>query len=349
MSAAASRRARRRPARAYLRRRHAAAGGGGIGFKARTSGRAICASRRTPIRHWLRDIRITGFVSVSLAALRGWRARPVAATWCSSGRWCGRRLWNLRPDLKALMLLPRIMAAYRGGDNHLLSGVSRIVEEQGFRLAWRARGGAGNSRAGRCARSRRARRSASARHCFRLRLSARQRCRSISGRRWWWLASTCWRWKRPKAPTRCLTRVAELRASGRIGAPAGSWRAGEGAETGDKTVASICRRSVRRPWTGVARAGLAGIAVVGGTTVIAEPERRRERCRPRRDICCRRAGWNQSDEPACFSGGRRGIRRSAGCCADCGHQAAHAGTRTVFRRRRRAHGGGRRAESFSAR
>ena len=32
------------------------------------------------------------------------------------------------------MVLPRIMAAYRGGDNHLLSGVSRIVEDHGFRL-----------------------------------------------------------------------------------------------------------------------------------------------------------------------------------------------------------------------
>jgi UDP-2,3-diacylglucosamine hydrolase len=43
-------------------------------------------------------------------------------------------LWQLRFDLTALMLLPRIAAAFRGGDDYLLSNVSRLVERQGLRL-----------------------------------------------------------------------------------------------------------------------------------------------------------------------------------------------------------------------
>jgi DUF1009 family protein len=42
--------------------------------------------------------------------------------------------WQLRFDWTTLKLLPRIAAAYRGGDDHLLSGVSKLIEQQGFRL-----------------------------------------------------------------------------------------------------------------------------------------------------------------------------------------------------------------------
>ena len=41
---------------------------------------------------------------------------------------------QLRPDLGTLRLLPRILRLYRGGDNHLLSGLARMFEEEGFRL-----------------------------------------------------------------------------------------------------------------------------------------------------------------------------------------------------------------------
>ncbi|HVY57615.1 MAG TPA: UDP-2,3-diacylglucosamine diphosphatase LpxI [Xanthobacteraceae bacterium] len=40
----------------------------------------------------------------------------------------------LRLDWGALRLLPRILRAYRGGDDHLLSRVGKILEEHGFRL-----------------------------------------------------------------------------------------------------------------------------------------------------------------------------------------------------------------------
>src|SRR5215813_4216613 len=41
---------------------------------------------------------------------------------------------QLRFDLRTLMVLPRIIKAFAGGDDHLLTRVSRIVENEGFRL-----------------------------------------------------------------------------------------------------------------------------------------------------------------------------------------------------------------------
>src|SRR5215468_10424127 len=41
---------------------------------------------------------------------------------------------QLRFDLTTLMFLPRIIRAFAGGDDHLLTRVSRIIEDLGFRL-----------------------------------------------------------------------------------------------------------------------------------------------------------------------------------------------------------------------
>ena len=41
---------------------------------------------------------------------------------------------QLRFDLTTLMFLPRIIKAFAGGDDHLLTRVSRIIEDLGFRL-----------------------------------------------------------------------------------------------------------------------------------------------------------------------------------------------------------------------
>jgi DUF1009 family protein len=43
-------------------------------------------------------------------------------------------LSEIRLDLGTLRVLPHVMSAFRGGDNHLLSGVGRILETQGFRM-----------------------------------------------------------------------------------------------------------------------------------------------------------------------------------------------------------------------
>lgn len=44
------------------------------------------------------------------------------------------RIRDLRLDFGALRVLPRVLGMFRGGDNHLLSGLGRLFEEQGFRL-----------------------------------------------------------------------------------------------------------------------------------------------------------------------------------------------------------------------
>jgi UDP-2,3-diacylglucosamine hydrolase len=41
---------------------------------------------------------------------------------------------QLRPDFGALLLLPRLMAMFRGGDAHLMSAVAAIFERRGFRV-----------------------------------------------------------------------------------------------------------------------------------------------------------------------------------------------------------------------
>ena len=43
-------------------------------------------------------------------------------------------LRSLRIDWMTLRLLPRILRAYRGGDDHLLSSVARAFEDHGFRI-----------------------------------------------------------------------------------------------------------------------------------------------------------------------------------------------------------------------
>ncbi|MCX5515296.1 LpxI family protein [Kaistia algarum] len=42
--------------------------------------------------------------------------------------------WQIRLDWMTIRLLPRILAAMRGGDDHLLSRLAEFVEEQGFAL-----------------------------------------------------------------------------------------------------------------------------------------------------------------------------------------------------------------------
>src|SRR4051812_32818928 len=43
-------------------------------------------------------------------------------------------LRQLEFDWATLMLVPRLMGMFRGGDNHLLSGLLRILEQDGFRV-----------------------------------------------------------------------------------------------------------------------------------------------------------------------------------------------------------------------
>jgi DUF1009 family protein len=42
-------------------------------------------------------------------------------------------LWQIWPDLAAIRVFPRIVATFRGGDDHLMTGLMTIFEENGFR------------------------------------------------------------------------------------------------------------------------------------------------------------------------------------------------------------------------
>lgn len=43
-------------------------------------------------------------------------------------------LWTTVPDVGALRILPEMVKLYRGGDDHLLRGIAGLFERQGFRL-----------------------------------------------------------------------------------------------------------------------------------------------------------------------------------------------------------------------
>jgi UDP-2,3-diacylglucosamine hydrolase len=213
--------------------------------------------------HWLRVGQLGAFTRLAHAA----GCRDVVFI----GSLIRPTLWNLRPDFKALMLLPRIMAAYRGGDNHLLSGVSKIVEDQGFRLI-----GAHevapeilvpDGALGRVDASQQHRQDIAFGFDY-LRASGAfdiGQAVVVAGKHVLAVEAV-------EGTDQMLARVADLRAAGRIGAPEGTGVLVKAPKPGQDRrfdLPSIGPKTV----AGVVRAKLAGIAVVGGTTVIAEPER----------------------------------------------------------------------------
>ena len=77
--------------------------------------------------HWVHVGQIGKFMRLARAA----GCRDVV--FIGSTR-CGRRSGRSTPDLKGLSVLPRVMPAFRGGDNHLLTGMGKVLEQDGFRL-----------------------------------------------------------------------------------------------------------------------------------------------------------------------------------------------------------------------
>ena len=116
----------------HLRGWQPSAGGGGQGYEIRAVGRAVSAARGRGGQRRSSGFRITGFIS----AKSGKFMRLARAAGCRDVVFIGSlvrpSLWQLRPDLKGLSVLPRVIAAYRGGDNHLLSGMGKLLEHDGF-------------------------------------------------------------------------------------------------------------------------------------------------------------------------------------------------------------------------
>lgn len=180
-------------------------------------------------------------------------------------------LSQIRLDLTTLRLLPRVIGAFRGGDDHLLSNVGRLFEEHGFRLL------AAQTLApeivvpegvlGRVRPSERDRADIAQGLALleavgpfdlgQAAVVAQRHSLAVEG---------------AEGTDALLARIVELRSSGRIRSPAGVGvlvKAPKPAQDRRLDLPAIGPPTV----AGAARAGLAGIAVVAGSTIIAESER----------------------------------------------------------------------------
>lgn len=212
--------------------------------------------------HWLRVGQFGAFTRLAKAA----GCRDVVLI----GALVRPSLWSLRPDFLAFRSLPKVIRAYRGGDNHLLTGVSKLFEEQGFRLI-----GAHEvapeilvpeGALGRVDASERDREDIAFGFAY-LRASGAfdvGQATVVAGKRILAVEAA-------EGTDQMLSRVAELRAGGRIGVPSGVGVLVKAPKPGQDhrfDLPSIGPRTV----AGVAGAGLGGIAVVSGKTVIADAE-----------------------------------------------------------------------------
>ncbi len=178
-------------------------------------------------------------------------------------------IWQIRPDFKTLRLLPRIFGIFRGGDDHLLKGVAAIFEEHGFRLVGAQavapeilmpEGALGRERPNDRDRADIAKglallSAASPFDVGQAVVVADARVLAIEA---------------AEGTDRMLARVAELRQSGRIASGRGVLvKAAKRNQDRRLDLPSIGPQTVES----AARAGLAGIAVVAGSTIVAEPTR----------------------------------------------------------------------------
>jgi DUF1009 family protein len=179
-------------------------------------------------------------------------------------------LWQVHLDFKGLTILPRAFAAYRGGDNHLLTSMGKVLEEEGLHLL-----GAHEVAPdilmpeGALARAQ---------------VSERDRADIALGLDY---LHTAGRFdigqavvvadrhvlavEAAEGTDAMLTRVAEMRANGRVQTPRGIGilvKAPKPAQDRRFDLPSIGPQTVEN----AARAGLGGIAVVAGSTIVAEPE-----------------------------------------------------------------------------
>jgi UDP-2,3-diacylglucosamine hydrolase len=180
-------------------------------------------------------------------------------------------LWQIRLDFWSLRRVPRLLLAFRGGDDHLLSNVARQFEELGFRLVGAHEiapnilmpegplGGAEPS-----ARDR----DDIALGFDYLRATGPfdvGQAVVVAGRRVLAVEAA-------EGTDLMLQRVAEMRKNGRVRAPVGAGVLVKAPKPGQDTrfdLPAIGPRTVE----GVARAGLAGMAVAAGSSIVAEPEK----------------------------------------------------------------------------
>jgi DUF1009 family protein len=225
------------------------------------------------IRGWADPQRVAGYPH-HWAALGqfGWFCRVARREGCRDVVFIGSltrpAIWTIRPDLKTLRLLPRILGIFRGGDDHLLSGVARIFEEHGFRLIGAheiapeilmSEGPLGRERPGERDHADIAKGLAllEALSPFDIGQAV-----VVAGGRVLAVEAA-------EGTDRMLARIHELRKSGQMAADRGVLvKAAKHGQDKRVDLPSIGPQTV----TSAARAGLSGIAVVAGNTIVAEPE-----------------------------------------------------------------------------
>jgi DUF1009 family protein len=180
-------------------------------------------------------------------------------------------LSHLRLDWGALRQMPLVIRSFRGGDDHLLSGIGRMFEGAGFRMVGAHEvapditappGALGRLSPTAALEDDIARGFAllAATSAFDIGQAV-----VISGRRVLAIEAA-------EGTDAMLDRVAAMRESGRIALPAGAGvlvKAPKRRQDRRFDLPSIGPDTVMR----TAKAGLAGIAVIAGATIIAEPQR----------------------------------------------------------------------------
>lgn len=176
---------------------------------------------------------------------------------------------DFRPDVYTLPLLRRLIRLLRGGDGHLLSGVASMFEEQGFRVLGAhdvapqiliPEGPVGRYQPDEADREDIVHGLAFLRATGPFDVGqavviARRRVLAVEAAEWTDIM---------------LARLAELRSSGRIRAVGGVLvKAPTPGQDRRMDLPTIGPHTVE----GAARAGLNGLAVVAGSSIVAEPER----------------------------------------------------------------------------
>jgi len=179
-------------------------------------------------------------------------------------------LWQIRPDFTTLMEFPRIVAAFRGGDDHLLSSIAGLFERHGFHLLGAhdvapeilmPEGSLGAVLP-----------SVSDRADIALGFDYLQAAGPFDvGQAAVVAGQHVLAVEAAEGTDAMLARVAEMRTNGRVRSPAGSGvlvKAPKPDQDRRFDLPSIGPRTVEA----AARAGLAGIAVTAGSTIVAEPD-----------------------------------------------------------------------------
>ena len=213
--------------------------------------------------HWVHIGQIGKFMRVARAA----GCRDVVFI----GALVRPSIWQTRPDLGGLMMLPRALKAFRGGDNHLITGMGRLLEQEGFRLLGAhevapeiliPEGTLGHAQP-----------TEHDRADIALGLEYLHadgpfdigQAAVVAGRHILAVEAI-------EGTDQMLERVAALRANGRLRASAGTGVLVKAPKPGQDRRFDL---PTMGPQTveNAARAGLAGIAVVAGATIMAEPDR----------------------------------------------------------------------------